>query len=455
MATTPYPYLRGLQLEGRHPHDAGIWGITLGRMMFGEGLPAEDDPLYYVPIDPEGPLPPPPEVPKDRRYRTHFYRRVRSIEECVTYLTTAARSISFGMELFPGFVADHGGYVPMPGPGERSLPDTHAIKVDRLLQDRRLLSFLNSWGVDWGNRGRGYLPYDYFDRYVFECWAPEYRPTFRYTKTDKEGPYSIVRWAYDLSSHHRSYGFVILSRDSSQRLGWAFAVERDGALEVEELYVRPEFRGRGLGRLLADRLKGLFRAKGGEVRLWVPFSDCRSESERTYDALVATVRRLGLFFHPCPVWWAAYVATNSTIGISSEVPIEPVWIPHRPKSTIKAALAAALALNAAGDTAMAAPPPPSHDVEIEAPAQVAKSKDFPTINSEDWGVMNRRRADLIRKKVYEGDDSLSADEREEFEKLQSLSRKALAEVYPSPKGDRALIESLRAKHEDGSESQKG
>lgn len=130
MATTPYPYLRGLEIEGRHPDDAGIWGVTVNRLMFGEGLPDPSEPLYDVPIEPDQPLPPPPAFPEARRLRTHFYRRIRSIEECVIYLTTVVPSISCAMELFSGFVADDRGYVPMPEPGEQPLPMTHAITID-------------------------------------------------------------------------------------------------------------------------------------------------------------------------------------------------------------------------------------------------------------------------------------------------------------------------------------
>ncbi len=30
---------------------------------------------------------------------------------------------------------------------------------------------INSWGPDWGNEGRAFLPWDYWDKHVWECWA--------------------------------------------------------------------------------------------------------------------------------------------------------------------------------------------------------------------------------------------------------------------------------------------
>ncbi len=96
--------------------------------------------------------------------------------------------------------------------------------------------------------------------------------------------------------------------------------------------------------------------------------------------------------------------------------------------------------------------PGTHDVEVEASALVARFEDFPSNDSQTWGMMNRRRAELIRKKVYQGDNSLSSDERREFEWLQEMSRNALREAYPSPTGDRALIESMKARLREGLES---
>src|SRR5262245_65033068 len=49
--------------------------------------------------------------------------------------------------------------------------------------------------------------------------------------------------------------------------------------------------------------------------------------------------------------------------------------------------------------------------------------------SEVWGLLNQRRAVLIGKKNREG---LSADERVEYDKLQSISLQALEAAFPGP-----------------------
>jgi hypothetical protein len=58
-------------------------------------------------------------------------------------------------------------YVGMP----RSFMGGHAITLTGYNQDARLLQFKNSWGVGWGDRGYGYISYDYLDRVQYDAWA--------------------------------------------------------------------------------------------------------------------------------------------------------------------------------------------------------------------------------------------------------------------------------------------
>ncbi len=53
--------------------------------------------------------------------------------------------------------------------------------------------------------------------------------------------------------------------------------------------------------------------------------------------------------------------------------------------------------------------------------------DFPQIGTAAWGRMNRRRAELIRKKI---DAGLSAEELAEFEYLQRRTLEAVERAYP-------------------------
>jgi len=65
---------------------------------------------------------------------------------------------------------------------------------------------------------------------------------------------------------------------------------------------------------------------------------------------------------------------------------------------------------------------------------------FPAIGTREWGLMNRRRAALIRKKNRQG---LTIDENAEFERLQLLCFSALEQSTPGPLIDEDGLRRLR------------
>ena len=73
----------------------------------------------------------------------------------------------------------------------------------------------------------------------------------------------------------------------------------------------------------------------------------------------------------------------------------------------------------------------------EAPAETtdetvhdqAEEPTFPPVGTPEWGQMNRRRAELIRKKLR---GELNDAERGEYERLQRRSLEALDAAFPLP-----------------------
>jgi hypothetical protein len=59
----------------------------------------------------------------------------------------------------------------------------------------------------------------------------------------------------------------------------------------------------------------------------------------------------------------------------------------------------------------------------------APPADFPRVGTPEWGRMNRRRAELIRKEIA---GTLTPDERQEYELLQRESLAALDGAFPRP-----------------------
>ena len=442
MPVVPYIFLRGLELEGRHPHDVGAWSLTVRRLEVGEGVPLWGDSANWIEFQAGQPYPPAPKLHSSRRGHSFYYRRIRSSAECERVLLRVAPDVPVSVDLFASWGKPPHGVIPMPEEGETRLDATHLVALGGCSPERREFYFRNTWGDNWGDRGYGVLPYDYVDRYVFESWVTYSDPTRELDKFQTLEGRRERRWVVRDEWFRRVYGFEVWDEKGDERCAWAFVLERDGVLEVEELYVRPEFRRRGFGTVLARKVRELAGAKRMPLRLWVAFSDSRQEDPTNYPALVAIARLLGVQFQPCPVIWAAYYATDERAG--ADTPVEPARIPPRPKSALEAILAMALVVNSgSGDNEI-----PHSDPGVP----MRKDDDFPEPGTAAWAVMNRRRAELIWKKNEEG---LSQDEWPEYRRLQRLSQIALQRAFPaSTVGDEALarIEArLAATNETNSE----
>ncbi len=72
--------------------------------------------------------------------------------------------VQCGINVFPSLeeeTTEKTGIIPMPG--ELEIPiAAHAITLVGYDDATERLKFANSWGVKWGDKGYGYLPYDYF-----------------------------------------------------------------------------------------------------------------------------------------------------------------------------------------------------------------------------------------------------------------------------------------------------
>jgi GNAT superfamily N-acetyltransferase len=58
-----------------------------------------------------------------------------------------------------------------------------------------------------------------------------------------------------------------------ERIAWAFAIERDEVIEIEELFVRPSFRRNGYGKRLINWARELAFNKQLPLKLWIPDVD--------------------------------------------------------------------------------------------------------------------------------------------------------------------------------------
>jgi len=103
-----------------------------------------------------------------KKLRTSAYCRIRSIEEYKDWISTKGLAqVSFDM--FTGIYEAPGGYLPLPDKEEEI--GGHSVILGGYSDPERVFRFANSWGVGWGDKGFGYMPYEYFEQdCIRETW---------------------------------------------------------------------------------------------------------------------------------------------------------------------------------------------------------------------------------------------------------------------------------------------
>jgi GNAT superfamily N-acetyltransferase len=97
----------------------------------------------------------------------------------------------------------------------------------------------------------------------------------------------------------------ITDLDQDEMLAWAFAIETSDGLEVEEIFVRPTYRGAGNGRDLARTISEISATRKMPIKCWIPHIDWTGAPTHAQSAIF---RQLGVTAHPVPERWAAAVA---------------------------------------------------------------------------------------------------------------------------------------------------
>ena len=384
-----YVDIRARQLEGTYPGDPrdGVWAISAQRIMAGWGIPSEEDWLRRPSIEEWPPTEPPGIDAQAKANRIHHYQRVRTAKQCYRVLSRPL-PVSVAIEITEQWFDAPGGVIELPKSRDEVI-DAHCFCIVGYSREKGGFTFVNSWGQKWGDGGFGVLPVGYFDQYLIEAWAAS---GLRPMPTPYHVGTEVLRWeSPDLVCEGmKQFGVEIRDTGRDERIGWAFAVLRDGYLDVEELFVKPQYRRHGYGRQLAENVRQLSWHVGRSVRLWVPFADYEPNN---FPALARIAETLGVEFAESGVRWAALKGMASenasrlfippSIGASE---IGMVHIPHvsvptrpampRPRGSGLAAAAVAMTL-AAGS-------PPSEEAAVGGePATAASTIQASDVINED------------------------------------------------------------------------
>lgn len=104
------------------------------------------------------------------------YKRVPNITDMIDALNKN-KPIVIGFEIYPSFslVSSETPVVPVPHITEPSIGG-HSVCIVGYLADKQQFIFKNSYGIDWGENGYGYMPIEYVRLFVFDKWVFDITP---------------------------------------------------------------------------------------------------------------------------------------------------------------------------------------------------------------------------------------------------------------------------------------
>jgi GNAT superfamily N-acetyltransferase len=268
--------------------------ISKGWGVLEEALwPYDGDANHWPPTEPPG-----IDLQAQAR-RILAYQRASTVDECRVllasghYVTVAFKIDDSWFDAPKGIIST---------PDNQPISGAHAVYLHGYDDTTLMFNFVNSWGYSWGDAGCGYLPYSYFPERFLEGWTFTHFDTRPWPK--KKTGIELRWWAFEDLFGSILHGREIVDCNEYEMIAWGFAIEREASLELEELFVRPNWRLRGYATQLTREFSQLSARLGKKLRAWIPHPDAEKGNEQ---ALNAVLSHLGLSCRPSPVRWAAAV----------------------------------------------------------------------------------------------------------------------------------------------------
>jgi hypothetical protein len=269
-----YGFVRQRQLDGTilEGPRVGSHIITAGRVIAGWGTISESRwPLrmggVWPPIEPPGL----DDIAKFNRRRGHF--RARDFTEIRAFLALGV-PVQASLPIHNGWRSPASGVIELLG--HEPVTANHSIVLKGLDDDRRLIKFWHDWGPHWGDGGNGYLPYDYADRHIYDSWVYDVSRA----KPPKDARASTAFAGVSRRQAVRNcLGHVWAQIDlwdivRNIRMGWCFAMVRNGRFEIEDFFLRPDHKFPGTFNRLVTEIRNpphIFRAPSlFGFRMWMP-----------------------------------------------------------------------------------------------------------------------------------------------------------------------------------------
>ena len=107
-----------------------------------------------------------------KTYRIKAYARLGDVDEMKRSLLVNGPFLA-GVEVFASWFRDSvtkTGDIPLPEKNDE-LKGGHAICIMGYDDLKRVFKFKNSWSTQWGDKGYGYIKYEYIDKHCSDAWS--------------------------------------------------------------------------------------------------------------------------------------------------------------------------------------------------------------------------------------------------------------------------------------------
>jgi hypothetical protein len=148
------------------PSEEGTYPRVAMKVLARQGVCLEEC-WPYRPYQDDSPCP-----EADRQafpFRIKAYGRLSGLEQMEQSLALNGPFLA-GVEVYSEWFEGHRGEIPIPRPGRSSLGG-HAVCVVGYSHGDNYFKFKNSWSEAWGDKGYGYLTYEYMERYCLDAWS--------------------------------------------------------------------------------------------------------------------------------------------------------------------------------------------------------------------------------------------------------------------------------------------
>lgn len=288
-----FPYVMCKKLDGREsqPGTTAWWRVRVDK---GYGVCEERLFQYDKSLGDSGLL----DFPVTQKmltnayqHRIPAYQRLFSLNDIKKVLSTKNTSISLSFAIFEGIYEASKEYIPIPKENEKS-KGVHCVPIVSYNDNEQVVIFLNSWGAEWGDKGIGYIPYSYLGKHTVECWA---RMPTKDWYNDKHNILDInvknnvgneirvqVNMIHSLVNGRVPLRVLDLYGPDGMINGWSHfsVVDYGNAIEIEDIFVLPQYRNLGLGTIILETIEDAARNYGiAEIRGWISVQDIISERE--------------------------------------------------------------------------------------------------------------------------------------------------------------------------------